>query len=371
MIATAVLAASLALSGQAGASWVTLVKTDGSVPASWSGALQDAAKKSAKKASDVQYMPPPQVSIEDAQLALGCTSWGPACVGQIAGMMSADAALLVELEKRGDGAWLTHQLISASGGVQKAPVRFELPDRGKEGLKVARVVVGAAVTGSPVTVLSLKTDVAGADVIIDGKKAGKTPLVVAGSVSPGEHTIEFRMDERAPVTRKVRVESGKITHVGVVLASAAAPPPVDPTVGEDPIGDNGDPSDTPPDDTTPGGEDTGGVTGGGGGLDPIIGYATLGAGLGVAVLGGGLLAGHYAVAATNEPDPCKPGESPAPGVCETQAQAYERLQRDGESIQATMSTLYASFIVAEVVAGVLVVAGAGLTAAAFLTADAE
>src|SRR5690606_7740621 len=133
MLSQLVLASALAMAAQAPSSWVVLVKSDGSVPASWNQNLQDAVKSAAEHSAAVRWVPPPQVSVEDAQLALGCGAWGPQCVGQIAGMMNADKALLIEIERRGDGAWMTHQLVTAGGDAERAPVRFELPDRGRDG----------------------------------------------------------------------------------------------------------------------------------------------------------------------------------------------------------------------------------------------
>ena len=49
MFSQLILASTLLLASQAPSSWVVLVKTDGSVPASWNQNLQDAVKSAAER----------------------------------------------------------------------------------------------------------------------------------------------------------------------------------------------------------------------------------------------------------------------------------------------------------------------------------
>lgn len=368
MLSSLVLASTLAFAAAPSGSWVVLIKTDGSVPASWSDNLQDAVKSATSSKSGVRWVPPPQVSLADAQLALGCSAWDASCVGQIAGMMNADVALLLEIEKRGKGAWMHRQLVSKSGKARGKRERFELPDRSAKGLQVARAIAASTVTGKAVTIVTLTTDVEGADVFVDGDKVGETPLTLTSELSVGGHTVEFRMAGRAPVTQKVNVKAGEVTKVGAVMATAAMPPPNDPEVGnpvdnqvqEDPL-----PAVNQPDDPPPGAA--------GGGLDPLFGYATLGVAGAVALVGAGLYGGHAFVAVDSAARPCtNPADLELPQSqrdCESQAEAYERLQTEGPQIQQTMDALYWSFIAAEVAAGVLAVAGIGLVVFSFVTAE--
>lgn len=365
MLATFALVGALAVAGQSPASWVVLVKSDGSVPASWNDRLQNAVKTAADSSSSVKWVPPPQVSLEDAQLALGCSSWGPGCVGQIAGMMNADAALVLEFEKRGKGAWLSWQVVRNSGKPKAKPARMELPDRGAKGLDVARAVAASAVSGKPVTVVTITTDVAGAEVFIDGEKAGKTPMTLAGKLSPGAHRIELRMEGRAPVTQNVDVKAGALTKVGAVMTAAAMQAPDDPVVGE-PLGD---PLDDPPPELqdVKDGEPAGDAFS----LSPLFSYATVGVGLAVAAVGGGLYAGHLLVGLNAQPRPCTdPAQLEVPAAdrrCESQQEAYERIAAESEDVNATMDALYNGMIIAEVAAGVIVLAGAGLFVVSLLT----
>jgi hypothetical protein len=369
MLGSLILAGTLSLAAQSG-SWVVLVKSDGSVPSSWEEGLQEAVKTAANS-SKVKWVPPPQVSLEDAQLALGCGGWDAPCVGQIAGMMNADAALVLEIEKKGRGAWISSQVVSSSGESRSNKQRCEVPDRGETGLQVARAVAASAVTGKPVTVLTATTDVAGAEDFVDGKKHGKTPLTLAGMLSTGSHTVEFRMEGRAPVTQKVNVQAGKVTKVGAVMATAAQPPPDDPVVGDPDPDPQGDPvTDPDPDPGTQPVTDTAA----GGGIDmAMIGYITLGVAGAAALVGGGLLAGHYWVGFNAQARPCTdPAQLELPPdqrSCESQAEAYERIAREGEDIENTMNALYWSGIIVEVGAGVIALAGVGLVVFGLMTAE--
>lgn len=330
MIASLVLASTLALSAQPPEAWVVLVKSDASVPASWADNLQDAARAAAEEARNVRWTAPPQVSLEDAQLALGCPSWGPQCVGQIAVMMKADVALLVEIQERSEGAWLTARLISADGTEVRGKWRYELADRGAQGLKVARVVVRSTILGKEPTVLRVETDVPGAEVRLDGAAVGKTPLTLADEVAPGPHELQLLLEGRAPLTRQVDVRPGEVTRVGAVL-SAAPPAPHKPTLGEGPAGADG-------------------ATGP---ISPVLAWSVVGAGAAVAAAGGGLYAGHVAHAMS-----VLPKTTPD----ERQVDAAKRLAQEN---QLSLG-LYSGAVAAGVVGALVLLTGTGMVAASML-----
>jgi hypothetical protein len=356
MLHAVLLAASLALGAQSPSSWVVLVRTDGSVPDSWTQNLQEATKSAAQETPGVTWVAPPKVSVEDAQIALGCAGWNEACAAQIASMMSADKVLVLDLEQRGAGAWLHTQVVDKSGATSRARARFELPDRGRDGLKAARVVAAAALTGKPVTVVTIRTDVPGAEVFIDGKRVGRTPLTLADQLAPGTHRMELRLENRAPVVKNVEVLAGEVTSVGAVLG-ASGPQPLQPTLGEGVV--QRDPR--PP--AVGGASDPG--------LDPLFGYITLGVAGVVAAVGGGLYLGHVGVYLSALPRPCATAAELGSGTCESQAEAVARLKRDELQTQSTMNTLFTSFIVAEVVAVALAITGAGLVIAALMSEPDE
>ncbi|WP_437586867.1 PEGA domain-containing protein [Sorangium sp. So ce1000] len=59
-----------------------------------------------------------------------------------------------------------------------------------------------------------------AEVLVDGKPAGKAPLAGELFVEPGEHTVEARLDGYAPAQRSVRVAKGETAAVTLAMAAA-------------------------------------------------------------------------------------------------------------------------------------------------------
>jgi serine/threonine-protein kinase len=74
-------------------------------------------------------------------------------------------------------------------------------------------------------VLTVETEPPGAQVLVDGKDAGRSPVTLE-ALEPGEHTVVATMEGRKKAERQV-----KLAHPGeramVVLALLPEPPPVD------------------------------------------------------------------------------------------------------------------------------------------------
>ncbi|WP_441291967.1 PEGA domain-containing protein [Sorangium sp. KYC3313] len=58
-----------------------------------------------------------------------------------------------------------------------------------------------------------------AEVLVDGKPAGKAPLAGELFVEPGEHTLEARLDGYAPAQKTVRVDKGETAAVTLALVT--------------------------------------------------------------------------------------------------------------------------------------------------------
>lgn len=74
--------------------------------------------------------------------------------------------------------------------------------------------------------LTIKANVDGADVLIDGKSVGKAPLDQELFVDPGTRKIEAKMDGYEPVRQQLQVAKGSTHQVALKLKKAIAPPPV-------------------------------------------------------------------------------------------------------------------------------------------------
>ena len=74
--------------------------------------------------------------------------------------------------------------------------------------------------------IEVLSDLAGADVLIDGEDVGRTPLPDVVDVSPGGHDVELRLAGRDPLRGHVEVTAAQ--RVTITLSPASAPPLVAP-----------------------------------------------------------------------------------------------------------------------------------------------
>jgi hypothetical protein len=245
--------------------WIVLVRSDGSMPTSWRPLIQDAARKAASTSDKVQWQEPPAVSLEEAELALGCKGWGPACAGQIAGMMNAGAALVVDFAADGAGATVKLAVVGTNGEARPGTAReAKLADRGAGGLAIVQASVVGMIRGSAPTIVVVDSDLPGVEVAIDGVKSGKTPLTLVDELSPGEHQLVLSKEGRAPLTTTIDVEVGKANSYTFPLGGGG-PDVVGPSIGDQPASAT---------------------------VMPVVAYATAGVGAALFVVAGGLGAGY-------------------------------------------------------------------------------
>lgn len=245
--------------------WIVLLRSDGSMPTSWRPLVQEAARKAAAASDKVAWQEPPAVSLEEAELALGCKGWGPPCAGQIAQMMNANAALVVDFAAEGAGARVKLSVVNATGEPRAGSTReAKIADRGAGGLAVVQASVVGMIRGSAPTIVVVDSDLPGVEVSIDGVKSGKTPLTLVDELAPGEHRVQLAKEGRAPLTTTIDVVAGEANSFTFPLGGGG-PSAVDPSIGGRP------PSTT---------------------VMPVVAYATAGVGATLFVVAGGLGAGY-------------------------------------------------------------------------------
>lgn len=251
--------------------WVCLVRVQGEVPQAWREDLQKAAESAGK-----EWVAPPAVTLEEAQLALGCAGWNDSCAGQIASMTGAAQALVVDVSTTDAGVVLVVQQVKAGGAGVGEPERAELKGHGPEELAFAKDFVRGAVKGprEKSAMLYVDTDVPGAEVKLDGEPRGKTPW--HNHLGAGEHTLLLSAEGKAPLTKKLTLKPGSVTNLSEALS--AAPPPVDvtPAVGVKPeVHEVVTPPAQPPAAAAPAGAPDAGVVGwglaGSGGVLGVVG----------------------------------------------------------------------------------------------------
>jgi len=84
--------------------------------------------------------------------------------------------------------------------------------------------------GSLLANLTVTVDVAGADVLVDGRSVGTAPLAAPIVVASGPHAVEARLEGRPTASRQVEVASGENAVVSLAFAPATIGPvaPIEP-----------------------------------------------------------------------------------------------------------------------------------------------
>ena len=90
-------------------------------------------------------------------------------------------------------------------------------DHAKERFEQARKDVGA---------LLLKVGADGAELFVDGKSVGRSPLAEEVFVEPGERSIEAKLAGHEPAKMSVRVSTGSTQTIPITLTVAALPLPM-------------------------------------------------------------------------------------------------------------------------------------------------
>ena len=218
-------------------SWVVLVHSEGDVPSSWAPKLRSAAEKAQPERG---WVDPPAVTLDEAAAVVGCSAWGAPCAAQVAGMTGAQNALVIDLKRKGAQISLNVDAVDAGGGVVAGdPVDVDASD---DGFKVAVAWVQGAVKGARPTIVIFTADVDPTDVVLDNAPLGKTPLTLVDIVTAGPHTVLFKREGKAPLTRSIDVKAGAVTRENGVLSSGGPLVKSTPVVG-DPV--------LPPTTTTP------------------------------------------------------------------------------------------------------------------------
>lgn len=210
------------------AQWVALIQVRGDAPASWSDALRAAAEAEGK---DRTWVPPPAVSIADAQLALGCTGWNDQCAGQIASMTGAAMALVVDVNGSGRGVDVSVMTVKAGGGAVEKVDTLSLAGKNAADLELAKELIRSVLRGQTPSWLFLDTDVPKAEVWLDGEKIGETPF--RGSIKDGDHTVVLRQEGKAPVTIQFSVKPGQTYRDTRSLGAAGPAVEIKPEVAPD------------------------------------------------------------------------------------------------------------------------------------------
>jgi hypothetical protein len=211
--------------------FVVLLRLDKSAPAAWEAELQSTALAAASQNAGLKWMPPPQVSLEETRMLLGCSAWDAACVAQIGDTLGAGRALYIELVTGETTPVLQMLDVDVKKPDSARMRRIELPDLEATGQALAKAHVRSTVQGTLITTLAVRSDPPGAVVTLDGKMIGAAPLARIEGFAAGSHALYFTQDGYEPQEQQVVVQKGQALLVQVQLkpAAAVAVAPVPPT----------------------------------------------------------------------------------------------------------------------------------------------
>lgn len=343
MIASLGLCMALHTAAVSAESVVVLVDVDAGTPPSWQAQLEAHLEEALDEHPDYRWVPPPKLSLADAQMVLGCDKWSPPCMGQVATMMAATRAYVVTLTSVKGQRSLVLQLVDAKGRLLRPEQRLPVNGTGAENLEDVRVFAKAYLFDHPLTLVQIEADVPGAEVFLDEKRVGQTPLTLRGEVEPGPHVLSLRVPGRAPLRQPVEVRAGVLVKVEVSLGAGGFS-------GHEPhIGTSVERAALPS-------------------LDPALAPWLFGAGAITAATTAGMAAAWFALLAVS---PCQESslhDEPL-RLCETQAEAYARgapqMGNDGGSPEfgrtfkeSLLVTLSWGAVTTAAISGVLVAVGA-------------
>lgn len=167
----------------------------------------------------------------------GCGS-EPRCLISVGKALGVDVVVAGNVAALGDAYVVDIKAVDVASGKELARVASE-PLRGDPDKLIERVRVAAYKLLAPGALrgaIGLLVDLDGAEVWLDGKKVGVTPLPrpIAG-LSLGKHQLEVRARDYAPARRAVKVRFQKTSRVVVSLSGEPpaprvplAPPPESP-----------------------------------------------------------------------------------------------------------------------------------------------
>lgn len=186
--------------------------------------LMSTALKAARASDDLKWRAPPQVSLEEAGVMLGCTAWTPPCLRRVGQMMRARRVVYMLARGTDDERQITVRVVQAKGATPLVDRTIAVPT-GMDGSAVARAVLTRALSGELPTIVRVR---APADGVLtwDGQKMGAPPHVLLDAVPPGPATFQWEGSGDRKAQSEVMVVPGVPLDVELAPVEVAAPPVV-------------------------------------------------------------------------------------------------------------------------------------------------
>jgi hypothetical protein len=191
------------------------------VPDAQAVQLTDALRQRAAATPGMRLVP--GKDLVEMKMIFGCDGETPACMAQAGKSLGADKLVYGTLKKGPSAGALAvslKQLDVRSGAVEHAVNESAAPaELTSSAPRWFAALVGVELKPT----LTVTSEPPGADVAIDGKPAGKTPLTLT-TLSPGKHQVDVTALGRVPFTRTLELRPGGAHELVATMESA--PPPV-------------------------------------------------------------------------------------------------------------------------------------------------
>lgn len=159
---------------------------------------------------------PPEVAARGIDVTAEVTAPFPGLASRLAVDDPGGASASLPMAPAGDGRFLGHLPGELARAGARLTLRAELSD---EGERFAESPPLALALPAHRAALRVETSLAGAELSIDGRPAGKTPFAGPIPVEPGRHSLSLRA-RAGRVTQEVQIAPGEIA-----LATLAVAPP--------------------------------------------------------------------------------------------------------------------------------------------------
>lgn len=183
--------------------------------------LNDAVNQEVRRSLSYAWRDPPAISVDELLLALNCTTMDEACLKRAAENLKTDAIVFVFARTTPQGSEVVLTLVHSKPPrpAKSQAVTMKDPATTQAELRqAARALLGPV---KP-TRLSVSSTPAAAEVLMDGKPVGVTPLAL-NDIPEGQHALVLRLAGYQERSVNVNLGAGESQELNVALVAGTGP----------------------------------------------------------------------------------------------------------------------------------------------------
>ncbi len=196
---------------------VVLVDSSPAMPPELRAQLVPALQAEVERSAGYRWSEPPPVSVDELALALNCDGMDDACLRRAADSLKTEAVLLVSVSSGGRRE-VTLSLVHVKVARPSKVLGVTLSDVATTVTEVRTAARGLLGPVRPTRLLVL-TEPAGAQVTVDGRPVGKSPVTLA-DITEGAHRVTVGLSGYQDQETQVQVPLGQATEVRLSLVAA-------------------------------------------------------------------------------------------------------------------------------------------------------